>query len=236
MADVNLYGEIGGVSEDSISAAGFAEMTAAIDSDEPLTIYLNSGGGSVFDGLTIYQSLVAREGPNHIVVQGVAASIASVIAMAGDTIAMSQSSRFMIHNPMGPSALAFGTADDLREAADDTLKTAELLDSVAGTLVDIYASRTGSSRSQLREWMEDEKWLTAAEAKKFGFADTVRANKKLAANTFARPVCFAMERDELDQVAKLARSVQMRLQRSADPASRESLELSKARLFLTEQS
>jgi ATP-dependent protease ClpP protease subunit len=76
--------------------------------------------------------------------------------MEGDTITMGQSSRFMIHNPMGPSATAFGSADDLREAADDTLKTAKLLDSVRDTRVDIYAARTRTARNDIDAKMESE--------------------------------------------------------------------------------
>jgi len=234
MAELNIYGEIGGFTDDAISATEFSGMTADIDPKDDLTVYLNSPGGSVFDGLTIYQSLVARPGKNRIIVQGVAASIASVVAMAGDVITMSQSSRIMIHNPMGPSAMAFGSSDDLRDAAEDTLKTAELLDSIRDTLVDIYASRTGSAREQLKNWMSDETWMTAAEAKKNGFADKVSKNKRLAANAIAQPISYAVERDDLEDLARLAASVSLRVEQGS--GSRGALELAKAKLRLLAQS
>ena len=236
MADINLYGEIGGFSEESISASRWAEMVADVDPEESLTVYINSPGGSVFDGLTIYQSMASRPGENHIVIQGVAASIASVIAMAGDTITMGQASRYMIHNPMGPSAIAFGTADDLRGAAEDTLRTAELLDSVRDTLADVYAARTGQTRKQLLNWMAEETWLTAAAAKKHGFADKVTPNKTVAASTFAQPVAVAIkDKDDLQEVAALAQSLTLRQSPAAKSteSNQSRLRLAKAKLLLT---
>jgi ATP-dependent Clp endopeptidase proteolytic subunit ClpP len=237
MADLNLYGEIGGFTDESISAARWAEMTSTIDPEDELTVYINSPGGSVFDGLTIYQSLVNRPGENHIVIQGVAASIASVIAMAGDSITMGQASRYMIHNPMGPSAIAFGTADDLRDAAEDTLKTAELLDSVRDTIADVYAARTQQPKKQLLSWMQDETWMTAADAKKSGFADKVLPNKTVQASSFTQPVAVAIEdRDELQRVAELAQSLSLRSgpQVSAQEKRQGRLRLARAKMCLTD--
>lgn len=229
MAELNLYGPVGYVDGDEgITAASFARLLRDVKPDEPLTVFVNSPGGRVFDGLTIYQSLVTRPGENHFVIQGVAASIASIIPMAGDTITMHQSSRFMIHNPMGPSAIAFGTSDDLREAADDTLKTAELLDSVRDTLVDIYAARTRLSRSDIIQRMEKETWLTAREAYDAGFADRIQPNKSIAASAIQKPVAQAL-RDavELQRTVEICRSIQLRQRKRP---SAEKLQLARARL------
>jgi len=239
MADINLYGPIGAsmFGDEGISASQFSSLVAAVDAEDPLTVYLNSPGGSVFDGLTIYQSLVDRPGENHIVIRGVAASIASVIAMAGDLVSMGQSSRIMIHNPLGPSAMAFGTSDDLREAAEDTLKTAQLLDEVRDTLVDVYASRTGQDRKQLMQWMESETWMNAADAKKNGFADTVTPNKAMAATSYPQPLAVAITTtEELHRVAEMARKLTMRSGPAVGARDRGQgrLRLAKAKLFTAE--
>jgi ATP-dependent Clp protease protease subunit len=229
MAELNLYGPVGyDDGEDGITAGKFAKLLKAVDPTEPLTIFLNSPGGSVFDGLTIYQSLVSRPGENHFVIQGVAASIASIIPMAGDTITMGQSSRMMIHNPMGPSAIAFGTATELREAADDTLKTAELLDSGRDTLVDIYAARTKMARNDITARMTAETWLTAKEAVASGFADRIQPNKSIAAAAIFKPLATAMkDADELQRTAEICRNIQLRQRKRP---STEKLNLARARL------
>jgi len=212
MADLNVYGPIGQTYDgDGMTAALWAEYTADIDPDESLTVRINSPGGSVFDGLTVYQSLADRPGDNHVVVQGVAASIASVIAMAGDTITMGQASRMMIHNPMGPSALAFGTSEDLRQAADDTNKTADLLDSIRDTLLQVYSDRTGHDSEAIRQWMTDETWISAAEAKKHGFATDIRPNKTVTAKAFTSHVVESIKnQDDLEALATLAGTIKPR--------------------------
>lgn len=173
-AEVLIYDTIGqDLPVHGVSAAEFVDDLRRIDRHEPLDVRINSPGGSVFDGLTIYNLLCDHGGKVRVFVDGLAASIASVIAMSGDEITMAPSARMMIHDPMGPSALAFGTADDLRDAARETEKTARLLESLKSTLVEIYSSRTGNAGDTVAEWMQDETWLTADEAKTRGFADRV---------------------------------------------------------------
>lgn len=92
---------------------------------------------------------------------GLAASIASVIAMAGDEIIMSDGSMMMIHNPM---SIVIGESDDMRKEAD-------LLDQVKGQLVNIYATKTGMERTRVAQMMDDETWMTDSEAVELGFAD-----------------------------------------------------------------
>ena len=237
MAEINLYGPIGQArDDDGITAAGFRDMLAAVDPDDSLSVFINSPGGGIFDGLTIYQDLVNRPGENHIEIRGVAASIASVIAMAGDTITVGQSSRVMIHNPMGPSAIAFGPAGDLREAAEDTLQTAELLDEIRDTLADVYAARTGTARQQILDWMSAEKWLTAADAIQHGFADKVTPNKSLAASVYPQPIAVAIDKQtELEEVARVARSLTLRTPAGSEAKTKAAgaLRLAQAKLMLT---
>ena len=237
MTEINIHGPITGQTfdgESGFSASLFGEQIKDLDPDDDLTLNINSPGGSVFEGLTIYQMATARAGKTHVVIQGVAASIASVIAMAGDTITMGQASRFMIHNPMGPSALAFGHSKDLREAAAETLKTAELLDSIRDTVVDLYAARTGQSPADLTKWMDAERWITAKEAPGIGFADSVIPNKTVTACTdwdlsAYQPEALAL--DELEQLAELCRT--FRPEQPAGPTgSLTKLALAKARLKL----
>lgn len=231
MADLNIYGPIGGFEEDSISTKSFTEMMAGVESDEDLDVFINSPGGSVWDGLGIYDTLVNHAGSVNIVIQGVAASIASIIAMAGDKITMAQSSRFMIHNPMGPSAIAFGTSEDLRDAAAETVKTAELLDSIRDSLAGVYASRSGQSQKKILDWMGEETYFTAADAVKNGFADKVRANKKLAAFTHDQPVAEAVkDLETLTKLEEAARKLKIRNRQIPERGSVGALRLAQCKL------
>ena len=229
MQTIEIYGYIGDTWEDEgVTATSFAADMKAVEPDESIRVVVNSGGGSVFDGLTIYQTLVSHEGTVAMEVQGVAASIPSVIAMAGDSVTMHQSSRFMIHNALGPSSLAFGHSTDLREAAADTLKTADLLDSISAGIADVYAARTGSPRAELVKMMDAETWLTAAESLEHGFAESVIESKKLAAHSVATPRTDQItSSDELEAVAALCRNLKIRVPRKADPAA---LRLARAKL------
>jgi ATP-dependent Clp protease, protease subunit len=237
MADLNIYGPIGGFDEDSISAKSFTDMMSGVESDDNLDVYINSPGGSVWDGLAIYDKLVNHAGSVNVVIQGVAASIASIIAMAGDKITMAQSARFMIHNPMGPSAIAFGTSEDLRDAAEDTIKTAELLDSIRDSLAGVYASRSGQSQKKVLDWMSDETYFTASDAVKNGFADKVRKNKQLAAASYSQPLAEAVaDVKSLQSLADFAGALKIRNQKVSVPRSVGALNLAKCKLDEMERS
>jgi len=143
----------------------------ALDEAEgELELRINSGGGDVFEGNSIYALLSSwknKEGNRlTIYVDGLAASIASVIAMAGTEIVMSTNSLMMIHNPWTPAAA--GDASDLRE-------TAAVLDKVRETILAVYADRTGLDRETIGNLMDEETWLSAEEAINFGFADRLVA-------------------------------------------------------------
>lgn len=182
MEELHLYGPIGNVSDsEGITAESFSQTLSEIDPEEPLDLFISSPGGVVRDGLTMYSELVRRPGPVNVHVQGVVGSIASVIAMAGDTITIAESARYMIHNPMGPSAIAFGEADTLRQAAEETLKVADVLDGMRDATADVYAARTGTDREQILEWMAAETWFNSEESMRHGFADKIASNKRMVA-------------------------------------------------------
>lgn len=136
-----------------------ADLLNAIPKDAQLDIYINSGGGDVHAGIAIYQQLKRRTGVNVIHVDGLAASIASVIAMAGDDIIVPASAQIMIHKPW---SLVGGNADELR-------KTADILDLCQQSIMDIYMGKVndGIARETIESMMNDETWLTGSDAAKF---------------------------------------------------------------------
>lgn len=126
-----------------------------------LHVRINSPGGDVFDGVAIYNALVRHAARVVVHVDGLAASIASVIAMAGDEIRMHEGSMMMIHDPW---MLAIGPASEMRAAAD-------LLEKVGRSISGIYEKRTGLSRDEISELMAAETWMDPEEAREKGFAD-----------------------------------------------------------------
>jgi ATP-dependent protease ClpP protease subunit len=159
-ATVRIYEPIGGWF--GLSAKAFAKDLAALDVDT-IDLRLNSGGGSVFDGVAIHNSLLAHRARIDVTVDGVAASIASVIAMAGDSVTMGRGTRMMIHNP---SAGVIGQATDLREIAN-------LLDEIGKDIAGFYAARGGKDVAHWLALMEAETWYSAQEAVDAGLADAV---------------------------------------------------------------
>jgi ATP-dependent Clp protease protease subunit len=162
MSKLYLYGTIGyDIDADYV-------RLALDDTTGDLELRINSGGGDVFEGNSIYallNSWKARPGNFlRIYVDGLAASIASVIAMSGNEVVMSNNSLMMIHNPWTPAAA--GDANDLRE-------TANVLDKVRDTIMTVYADRTGLDLDTIGNLMDEETWLSADEAINFGFADRI---------------------------------------------------------------
>lgn len=145
--------------EDDRCPQDVADLLNAIPKDAQLDIYINSGGGDVHAGIAIYQQLKRRTGVNVIHVDGLAASIASVIAMAGDDIIVPASAQIMIHKPW---SLVGGNADELR-------KTADILDLCQQSIMDIYMGKVndGIVRETIESMMNDETWLTGSDAAKF---------------------------------------------------------------------
>ena len=130
----------------------------------PVTVRLNSGGGVAFDGMAIFSLLRAHDGPVTMVIDGIAASAASLIAMAGDTIEMRRGAMMMIHDAAG---MTFGNADEHGRAA-------AVLDTLSQQYAGVYAQRAGISTDAVRTLMKAETWLSADDALAGGFASTVR--------------------------------------------------------------
>jgi len=138
-----------------------------------LTVAINSVGGDVFAGISIYNSLMQYKGNVTIRVDGLAASIASIIAMAGDKIIMSPGSEMMIHKPW---TMAVGDSDELQ-------KNIDILDKIQENLVSIYTARTGLSSEEIIVMLESETWMTGEEAVAKGFADeAIPAKSKSISN------------------------------------------------------
>jgi ATP-dependent protease ClpP protease subunit len=166
-AEIFIYGDIGGWDASSLSADVFAKEVAELDV-ETIDVRLNSGGGSVFEGQAIYNALSRHPAKVIMNIDGIAASIASVIAMAGDEIKITEGSHIMIHKPW---SIAIGDAITMR-------KEAEVLDSLESGIVDIYAARTDKPRDKLEKWVEEETWFKGQAAVDAGFADEVIPAKR----------------------------------------------------------
>lgn len=171
--EIYLYGDIGGGGwfSSGISADQFRRDLKALGDVKTIDLRINSDGGDVFDGQAMYSLLVAHPAQITVHVDGLAASAASFVAMAGNNIRIAEGAFMMIHDAWG---LGVGNAADLR-------KTADLLDAVTGVIADVYAARTGRDVAGIRELMAAETWMNGAEAVKAGFADVVVENLKVAA-------------------------------------------------------
>lgn len=171
-AEVYLYGDVGDSWFGGVTAKQFADDLKAAGKVDTIHLHINSPGGDVFDGLSIYRLLVDHKAKVIVHIDGLAASIASVIAMAGDEIHMSESGFLMIHNAWG---IAFGSAAEMRTMAD-------LLDKTTASIRDVYVARTGKTADKVKGWMDEETWFTAQEALDNGFVTEVANNMKLAAH------------------------------------------------------
>lgn len=170
-ADVFLYEDIGASFFGGVTAKDFAAELKTVGNVDTLNVHINSAGGDVFDGLAIYNQLTQHPAKVISHIDGLAGSIASVIAMAGDTINISESGFVMIHNASGG---VLGEAGDMRKMAD-------LLDKVTGSITDVYVERTKGERETIVAQMNEETWFTGEEALKAGFADAMVTNLHVAA-------------------------------------------------------
>ena len=171
-AEIWIYEYIGEDfwSGNGVTAKSFQKELSKIKAKE-IDLHINSPGGEVFDGITIYNLLKQHPATVTTYIDGLAASIASVIALAGDSVYMAANALFMLHNPYG---LAVGNAESMREMADR-------LDKVAGSLVMAYTDKTGKDESDISTLMDAETWLSAAEAKEYGFIDDITEQMDMAA-------------------------------------------------------
>jgi len=145
---------------DGIGAKEFVGELADITA-KSIDLHINSPGGNVFDGNAIYNALMQHKATINVKIDGIAASIASVIAMSGDTIEMPENAMMMIHDPSG---VVIGTATDMN-------KMASALDKIKSGLVSAYRDKSKMDDAKIIQMMTDETWLTAKEAVGFGLAD-----------------------------------------------------------------
>lgn len=168
VAEIHIYEEIGYW---GVNAKQFADDLKGLRGISTIQLRINSPGGSVFDGTAIYNCLKQHPATVVAYIDGLAASMASVIAMAADRIVMPENALMMIHNPW---TVSYGDAEQLRKDAD-------LLDKVKASLISAYR-RSGKSDDEIAALMDAETWFTGEEAVAAGFADEVEAAIPLAAS------------------------------------------------------
>jgi len=171
-AEIWIYEEIG---EDwftggGITAKAFQKELAGIKAGQ-IDLHINSPGGLVFDGITIYNLIKQHPANVTTYIDGLAASIASVIALAGDKVVMAENALFMVHQPFGMVA---GNATDMRDFADK-------LDKVGGAISQTYLSKTGKTDEEIKTLLDAETWMTADEALEMGFIDEISGEVDMAA-------------------------------------------------------
>lgn len=159
-----------------VSAQSVVDQIRDLDASE-INVRVNCRGGMVFEGIAIYNALRLHKANVHISIEGLAASIASVIAMAGDKVTIAENAMIMIHNPYG---WASGDAEAMR-------KTADVMDKIADSIAVSYIGRTGKTIEEMKALMEAETWFTAQEALDMGLVDQIDEPVKAAA-------CFDLSR------------------------------------------
>lgn len=158
-AEISIYDEIGYW---GITAKSFSKDLKALGNNlKQINLHIHSPGGDVFDGIAIYNLLKNHPANVTVCIDGLAASMASVIAMAGNEVIMPENAMMMIHKPWG---IQGGDAEDMRKYAD-------LLDKVENTLIPAYANKTGKTPEELAEMLSAETWLNGKECVEQGFAD-----------------------------------------------------------------
>ena len=165
---LELYGTIAEESwfDDDVTPQMFRDELFA--GSGPVTVWLNSPGGDCVAASQIYSMLMDYKGDVTIKIDGIAASAASVIAMAGTKVLMAPTALMMIHNPI---TMAYGNHDDMQKAI-------EMLDEVKESIINAYEIKTNLSRAKLSHLMDTETWMNANKAIELGFADDILEDEK----------------------------------------------------------
>jgi ATP-dependent Clp protease, protease subunit len=173
-AEIWIYEEIGGSWFGGISAKQFVDDIKALGKVEKITVRINSPGGDVFDGIAIYNVLKSNSARVVVIIDGLAASIASLIAMAGDEISMAENAMMMIHEAW---TIGMGNAGNFRDIADR-------LDKVNVVIRDTYAQQSGDKAppETIADLMSDETWMTAQEALDYGLIHSLSESLDMAAH------------------------------------------------------
>lgn len=177
IGEIDIYGEIIDESwrmiDTETSAPSFKDALKELKDVKQITVNINSGGGDVFSGVAIHNMLKSHKAHVTVKIDGLAASIASVIAMAGDKVIIPRNAMLMIHNAW---TFAVGNASDLRKQAED-------LEKINSVVINSYLDKNPDiDEDKLRSLMDDETWLTAQEAKDLGLVDVIAEPNKAAAN------------------------------------------------------
>lgn len=166
--EISIFDEIGMF---GVSAKQFISDLQAVPADHSILLKIHSPGGEVFDGNAIFTAL-QRRGNVEVQIEGIAASMATVISLAGSPVKMSANGFYMIHNPWGS---AVGDSSEMR-------KQAELLDRIRQNMVNAYAAKSGQEPALIESWMDAETWFTAEQAQAAGFVDEITDGMALAAS------------------------------------------------------
>ena len=187
VAEILLYDVIDGRGFGGITAKEFVQDLQKLGEVPNITVRINSPGGSVFEGTAIYNALKSHPAKIDVFIDGMALSMASVIAMAGDKITIAENAMIMIHEP---SINVSGTAKRLR-------KTAETLDKTKQSILTSYVKRTGKAEDEVAALMALETWMTADEALEHGFVDEISDSKGPVAEFDLSPFGFKRVPDAL---------------------------------------
>ncbi len=219
--EILLFDIIGPPDWGFIGARDVAQALKDIGRVDELTVRINSPGGSVYEGMAIYNLLKNHQANIAVEIDGIAASIASVIAQAGDTIRIAENALMMIHEA---SVIVWGTSGDLRKEAD-------VLDTIDGQIADVYAARSGRDVAEFVDLMAAETWFTGSEAVEAGLATEISGNKQVG-NAFDLSHFKNAPKSAADQGLKVYPPVP-----KVDPAARAQVrrrEMARRRLDLLE--
>ncbi len=172
VGEIFIFDDIGaGFFMDGITAKSFADDLKALGKIRILNIFINSPGGFVFDGVAIFNQLKRHSARKVVFIDGIAASIASVIAMAGDEINIAANAFLMIHKPR----VTFDGTDS------EHIEVAAKLTKIGDSILNTYAARTGTPENVIADMMAAETWMNAEEAVELGFADKITEEVAIAA-------------------------------------------------------
>lgn len=184
-ASINIYGDITSYAYEEYgetSAVNLSKQLEALGDVSKINVYINSYGGEVAEGLAIYNALKRHKAKVTTYCDGFAASIASVIFMAGDERVMSEASLLMIHNAW---TMAIGNADDLRKQADD-------LEKITQASVNAYKSHSDLSEEAIKALMDAETWILPEEALEYGFATSIEKTETKKASQSVKSKLFEL--------------------------------------------
>lgn len=188
-ADLFFYGDIVNETwrsewyEDDMAPGDVKKFLDQLDGTENINIHINSGGGSVFGGIAIYNMLRRNNAHKTVYVDGLAASIASVIMMAGDEIVMPKNATVMIHKPSASYFFTTKNADDLR-------KDAESLDTCQEAIMQTYMTKAKVDKEEIEQKVNDETWLTGEEAAELFDIKVEEANDAVACAGSSMFFCY----------------------------------------------